>query len=89
MTITITNKAATVLAALFVLILVVGGANLWATFLVNQASVQRVCNGFAYFIHPPSAPTGSTLYRHEQTQFNNLLVFEGKLGCKVNVPSTP
>lgn len=66
---------------LLVLLVLVGAGNLWATYAVSQQSVQRVCNGFSFFITKPVPPINTPLKQRQEQQWRRLQVFKDHVGC--------
>lgn len=70
----------TVIAAVLSLCLAVGGS-VFVSLSVAHTTKEQICGGFSYFIHKPTAPKGSVLYRREALQYRNLQIFKNKIGC--------
>lgn len=66
---------------LLLLLVLVGAGNLWATYAVSQQSVQRVCNGFSFFITRPVPPFSTPLKQRQEQQWQRLQVFKRHVGC--------
>lgn len=58
------------------------GASLWLTVQVSHQSTQRICTAFEFFIHKPAPPIDNPLKKRQETQYQNLLIFVHKVGCK-------
>jgi hypothetical protein len=69
-----------ILIAILSLILAIGGSVLSSIIVANQTK-QSICYGFNSVIKAPTAQPGSILYRREQENYNNLLIFEHRIGC--------
>lgn len=74
-----TGIAILIIVSVASLILAIGGSVMLSLY-VAQNTKNQICFGFEYFIRPPTGPVSPVKLREEKN-YNNLLIFEKKIGC--------